>query len=99
MAGFCCDRCGKPLLVDEEVRYVANIEVFAAYDVMELTSDDLAGDRTDEIRDLVQQMRRMDPKELEDQVYQRITLDLCPACRKAFVKDPLGKEGARPADV
>lgn len=89
MAGFCCDLCGKPLLVDEDVRYVVRIEVFAAYDPMELTEDDLKADRLKEIRELSRRMAGMDPKELEDQVYQKLAFDLCPACRKKYVKNPL----------
>lgn len=91
MTGFCCDRCGKPLLVDEEVRYVVDVRVYAAYDPMEITSDDLAADRRDEIRELTQKMREMDPKELEEQVYKRFTLELCPACQREYLKHPLPK--------
>jgi hypothetical protein len=91
MAGFCCDLCGKPLLVDEDVRYIVRIEVFAAYDPMELTSCDIEQDHLREIRELTERMAAMDPKELEDQVYQRMTFDLCPVCRKTYVKEPLPK--------
>ncbi len=89
MAQFCCDMCGKPLLVDEDVRYILKVEVFAAYDPMELTEDDLKVDHLKEIRELAQRMAGMDPKDLEDQVYQRMTFDLCPGCRKKYVKNPL----------
>ena len=89
MADFCCDMCGKPLLVDEDVRYILKVEVFAAYDPMELTEDDLKADRLKEIRELVKRMEQMDPKELEEQVYKKLTFDLCPACRKKYLKNPL----------
>ena len=93
MAGFCCDLCGKPLLVDSNVRYVVKIEVFAAYDPMELTIEDLKRDRLKEIRELVRRMSEMDPRELEDQVYKSFTFDLCPECQKKYLKDPLRKDG------
>ena len=89
MADFCCDMCGKPLLTDSDVRYVLRIEVFAAYDPMELAEDDLAQDHLQEIRDLAERMGRMDPQELEDQVYKKLKFDLCPACRKVYLKNPL----------
>ena len=89
MAGFCCDMCGKPLLVDSGVRYIARIEVFAAYDPMELTAEDLKRDRMKEIRELAQRLAGLDPRELEDQVYKSFTFDLCPECQKEYLKRPL----------
>ena len=89
MAGFCCDMCGKPLLVDSGVRYIARIEVFAAYDPMELTADDLKRDHLKEIRELAQRLAERDPQELEDQVYKSFTFDLCPECQKEYLKHPL----------
>ena len=92
MAGFCCDLCGKPLLVDSDVRYVVKIEVFAAYDPMELTVEDLKRDRLKEIRELVRRLSEMEPQELEDQVYKSFTFDMCPECQKTYLKDPLRKD-------
>ena len=89
MSDFCCDMCGKALLTDSPVRYVVRIEVFAAYDPMELTDGDLARDHLKEIRELAKRMAGMDPKELEDQVYRDFTFDLCPACQKKYLKNPL----------
>lgn len=92
MAGFCCDLCGKPLLVDSDVRYVVKIEVFAAYDPMELTVEDLKRDRMKEIRELIRRLSEMEAQELEDQVYKSFTFDLCPECQKKYLKDPLRKD-------
>ena len=91
MAGFVCDRCGKPLLVDEDTRYVLKMEVFAAYDPMELTSQDLAPDRRAEMAELVEKMKRMDPQKLEDSVYRMMMFDLCPVCQQAVLANPLGR--------
>ena len=82
--GLTCDRCGKPLLADEDIRYVARIEVYAAYDPMELTAEDLAADNRAEIRRLVAKMHKREPAELEAQVYEAFRFDLCPACRKLY---------------
>ena len=92
MAGFCCDVCGKPLLVDSDVRYVVKIEVFAAYDPMELTDADLKQDRMKEIRDLAQRLSELEPQELEDQVYKSFQFDLCPECQRKYVKNPLPRK-------
>jgi len=87
--------CGKPLLVDSDVRYVVRIEVFAAYDPMELTAEDLRRDHMEEIRKLARDLSRAEPQELEDQVYKSFLFDLCPACQKEYLKSPLPKSGGR----
>ncbi len=90
MAGFVCDRCGRPLLVDEDVRYVVKMEVFAAYDPMELTTEDLKRDRRAEIAELIEKMKRMDPQKLEDSVYKSMVFDVCLTCQRTLLSDPLG---------
>jgi len=95
MLHYSCDLCGKELLVNEDVRYVAKIEVYAAYDPLEITEEDLEKDHLEEISKLIKQMEHMDPQELEDQVYKCFRFDLCPDCHKKFLRDPLGKESAR----
>lgn len=91
MHGISCDRCGKPLLIGERVRYLVRIEVKAAYDPLELTREDLEGDLQAEIRRLIERMKEMDPQALEDQVYKSMSFDLCMACQRGFVGDPLAR--------
>lgn len=90
MDGLTCDRCGKALLADERVRYIADLKIFAAYDPLEITAADLAEDHRAEIGKLVREIERRDARELEDEVARALKLDLCPACQRAFLKDPLG---------
>ena len=89
MMDLTCDRCGKTLLLDEDVRYIVNIQVFAAYDPMELTAEDLARDHRAELEALVEKLKRMDPEKVQDSVYRDFTFHLCPACQEAYLKDPL----------
>jgi len=91
MLHFTCDMCGKDLLVSEEVRYVVKMEVYAAYDPMEITEEDLEKDHMEEISQLIEEMEDMDPQELEEGVYKSFRFDLCPSCQKKFVKRPLTK--------
>ena len=91
MIHFTCDLCGKTLLADEDTRYVVKVEVYAAYDPMELTSQDLEDDRTEEMQDLLDEMADSDPEHLEDQVYKVFRFDLCPECHEAYLTDPLGR--------
>jgi len=90
MIHFTCDLCGKTLLAEEDTRYVVKIEVYAAYDPMEICGDDLREDHDDEIQGLLAQMEDMDAEDLEDQVFKTFRFDLCPECHEAYLKDPLG---------
>ena len=89
MVHYTCDMCGKTLLSDEDVRYVVKVEVFAAYDPMEVTEDDLNKDHKQEIADLLSEMENMDPAEIEEGVYKRLRFDLCAACRLRYLANPL----------
>jgi hypothetical protein len=89
MDGITCDLCGKSLLVDEDVRYVAEVVVYAAYDVMELTSADLERDIAGEVSDTLGALDGRDAKELEEEVAATRRLDLCAACRKEFLEEKL----------
>jgi hypothetical protein len=85
MHGLSCDRCGKSLLIDEETRYLARVEVVAAYDPPELTKQDLERDFDAEIRRLVKAMEGRPAAALEEQVAVVRRFDLCPPCRVAVL--------------
>jgi len=90
--GISCDRCGTALLVDSDVRYVVNLEAFAAYDPLEITSADLERNFDDEYRALIDRIESIPAAELEEQVYARRTFDLCPQCHSDFMKDPIRRD-------
>ena len=86
MDGITCDYCGKSLLVDEDVRYVADVAVFAAYDVMELTAEDLAKrDIRAEIEKTLASLAHKDAREAEEEIVAKRRFDLCPSCRRTFL--------------
>ena len=94
-----CDRCGADLLA-AEVRYVAEMKVWAAYDVIEIGSRrkleqrDLQGEYVDALMDAAGQSRR----EAEDSVYWLRKFDLCARCRRELQADPLGTGGPEAGD-
>lgn len=90
MDGFTCDRCNEPLLVRTDVRYEVKIEVKAAYDPMEITEDDLNLDHRAEMEKLLQQMEGLSAEEAQNQVYRAFKFDLCPPCRREYLRNPLG---------
>jgi len=89
MVHYTCDLCGKPLLLEEDVRYVVKIEVYAAYDPMEVSEGDLDEDYTEQIDELCEELEHSDEQEQEDKVYKTFKFDLCSACHERFMKDPL----------
>jgi hypothetical protein len=92
MVHVTCDLCGKELRVQEDQRYVVKIEVFAAGNPFEITEEDLDEDHMEAVSELIQD----DEEELleapDEPNRQTRRYDLCPACRKKFLKDPLNRE-------
>ncbi len=93
-----CDLCGKVLLVHENARYEVRIQVYAAYDPMELTHEDLARDSREQLRRLLERLAEMDPQEIEDSVYKEFLFDLCPACQRRYLQRPLPTDAADQPD-
>ncbi len=85
MQGLSCDRCGKSLLVDEGIRYLARVEIAAAYDPPEITRADLDRDFDAEIRRLVRAMEEGDARAMTEEVAVVRRFDLCPPCRAALL--------------
>ena len=86
---YICDRCGQPIF-EGDLRYVAKIEMVAAYDPLQITFDDLQRDYKAEIRKIIEQTKGMTEEELMCDVHVALKFDLCRACQKALLKNPLG---------
>jgi len=89
MVHYTCDMCGKALLLDEDVRYVVKIEVYAAYDPIEISDEDLEEDYTEEMNELCEELEHADEQEMEEKVYKTFRFDLCATCHEQFLRDPL----------
>ena len=88
MIVYRCDGCGREM--DKTgLRYTVSIDVRAAYNEIEVGLADLVHDHRSEIIRLIEQMRKRDPQDIEEQVYKKISLDLCPACQGTFIRNPL----------
>ncbi|MBU1693215.1 MAG: hypothetical protein KJ726_02815 [Verrucomicrobia bacterium] len=88
-----CDRCGQPIEA-RALRYIARIQVYAAYDPLEITFDDLSRDFTAEMRRILEECRDLTEEDLMRDVYVDFTFDLCPACQKQYIQDPLQIAGS-----
>jgi hypothetical protein len=91
MIHYSCDLCKRELDPSEGLHYVVKLEVMAAAD----PQDDGA---LDEDRDYLRELHEMlegsadGAAPLGDQAHQQLRFDLCPACCKKFLKNPLGRE-------
>ena len=88
MQYYVCDGCGRQM-ERHELRYTVSIDVRAAYDEIEVGLTELVRSHRQEILELIDQMRGRNPKQLEEQVYKKLSLDLCPRCQRVFLKAPL----------
>ncbi len=71
------------------LRYTVKIDVRAAYDELVISLADLVRDHRSELLALIEKLKHKDPREIEESVYKNFNLDLCPACHKAYIRDPL----------
>ena len=92
MIRYRCDSCGQDLALDGSNHYIVKIEAFAAAGRLEFTREDLEKDHDAEMQRLLAQAEQRSPDELEDQVYRSFRYDLCPACHRQFLGDPLGAD-------
>ncbi len=82
-----CDRCGCPI-EEQELRYIAHIQVYAAPSVLKISEEDLR-DRTDETQETIEECAQQSEKELIDDVHKEFKFDLCRRCQKDYIRDPI----------
>lgn len=87
MIHYTCDGCGRSL---KDERYVAKIEVAAAFDPDEVTPEDLDGDHLEQIAASIAEMETTGDFELEETGPQSLQFDLCSNCCRRFLAAPLG---------
>ena len=83
-----CDRCGQ-LIEDRALRYIAKIQVYAAYDPLNIDFEDMTRDHTNEIKEILKRCEDLTEEELMQDVYVDFQFDLCRACQRSYIKDPL----------
>jgi len=91
MLHFSCDLCGQPL---DDRRYVVRLEVFPAFDPVDLSEADLDADHLHEVAQELHEME-ITGAEIEDCNSKTFRFDLCQRCHGKYLKDPLGREAIR----
>ena len=68
------------------------MEVYAAFDPATAGGDDEDRNHLEEIQDVLERLEDSVNDGIGDDVYQQLRFDLCPECRRKFIKNPLGRE-------
>jgi len=89
-----CDHCGRPL-EEGETHFVVRIEVFAPAPDVALTAADLDEDHMEAVSEALEHSEQAEGDDDLAPATQRLRFDLCPACRKRYLRDPLGKEAGK----
>ena len=91
MIRYSCDLCKRELDPQDDLRYVVKIEVYAAFDPAATDGEEDDRDHLEEIQDILERMEDSASDQIGDDVYQQLRFDLCPECRRKFIKNPLGR--------
>ena len=91
MIRYSCDRCGRPIDPEQDVRYVVKMEVYAAIDPLCAQEEDDDRDHLLEIHEILERLAESDEESLGDDVYQKRRYDLCSDCHQKYVRDPIGQ--------
>ena len=83
-----CDRSGQ-VIEPGALRYIAKIQVFAAYDPLNVDFEDMTHDHTNEIKEILKRCEGLTEEELMQDVYVDFQFDLCRARQRTYIKDPL----------
>jgi len=94
MLHITCDLCGKELGLGGD-HYVVKIDVFAAHDPAEITEADLDEDHMEAVSQMLQDIEDFGEDDLIEPASQQLRYDMCPECRKRYLRDPLNKDAAQ----
>jgi hypothetical protein len=98
MIHYACDLCKRPLDPEDDLRYVVKLEVYAAFDPLALDEPDNDRDNLQDLHDILERIDDAASDQIGDDVYQTMRFDLCPECRKKFLKNPLGRKASEQFD-
>jgi hypothetical protein len=74
------------------------MEVYAAMDPIEADEADDDRDYLAEVQEIIQRGEDAESDRIGEDVYQQLRFDLCPDCRRKFLKNPVVREPAKQFD-
>lgn len=90
MIHFSCDRCKRVLDPEDDVRYVVRLEIYAAFDPVDVDEVEDDRDHLVEIQEMLEQID--DETACLDEASQKQRFDLCSDCYKEYIRNPVGRE-------
>lgn len=97
MIHYTCDICKRIIDPSEDLRYVVKIEISAVFEPTIVDEED-DRDHLQEIQELLEQLENSRGDEIGEDVHQELRFDLCPECRRRFVKTLLARGAAKLMD-
>ena len=92
MIHYSCDRCKRPIDDENDLRYVVRLEVEAVMDPLHEHENRDDRDHLLEIDEILERVDAAECPEIGDDVYQKRRYDLCPACFRKFMQNPVGRD-------
>ena len=95
MIRYICDFCQCEIDPQHETSYVLQMELYAAPAADEVRMDE-DRDHLDEFQEVLERFDEFDEEGalVGNDTYRKKRFDLCPACCKRFLQDPLGRRAA-----
>ena len=84
-----CALCGQPL-PDGSLKYIVRIEIISDSDGIIPCFEE---DPSEDIHRLLKEMDDIDTHELDEEVYQVLSVYLCVHCKKKFARELVDREG------
>ncbi len=94
MIHYACDRCKRVIDPEDDVRYVVRLEVQAIMGSLEMDDDPDDHDHLLEVHEILERIEDEESDLVGDDIYQHRRYDLCPACYRKFMQNPVGREAA-----
>ena len=88
MIRYECDKCGVAMQANDPKRFIVRLEIYAAAGHVDLDEEAGAASR-EGLREIVQQLAKADPNEVEDQTYRLLRFDVCDACHRELLERPI----------
>jgi len=92
MVHFTCDLCGKEMASSNDGRYVVKMEILPAFDPDEIREEDLDEDSMELVSRILESDEELSSEDFDEPRPESFRFDLCPNCRRKFLRDPLGRE-------
>ena len=89
MIQYLCDHC-KRELAPGDLRYVVRVEVSQAFEPTAEEPED-ERDYLQEVHEMLETVDDVSDVDGADDIYRQMRFDLCPACHRKFLKNPLGQ--------